>query len=441
MNQLEILDDVLKLAVKAGADAADAYYEESKSTVVQCRNGSLENTGGAENGDLSLRVFVGGRSAKIASAGSDWDNLATIVEQAVVTAKHAPENPHIGLVENHVLAADTDLDLGLWDDTEVTPQSLMDAALEMESAALEVPSVKQCGGAAAAFRVYYSALRTTNGFAGESRRTSFSRSCQAGASTDDGMEVDFDFSHRNFFEDLDAPAQVGRSAGERASKMLSGQKIKTGEMPVVFAPRVSNSFVQAFANSISGPAVAMGMSMLHDSMGKAICGDRVRIIDDPRRPRGIASRVFDGEGVASTRRELVKDGILSGWMLNYESASQLNLPLTGHADALGDGVSASNLYMAAGEISPQDLIHDITFGFYVTHLMGGGANTVTGDYSSGAGGFLIENGEITTPVKEATVAGHLSNMYKNMTPADDLEFQFDINAPTLRIGAMTVAGE
>ena len=441
MNQLEILDDVLKLAVKAGADAADAYYKESKNTLVQCRNGTLENTGGAEGGSLSLRVLVGDRCAKIVSAGSDWDDLATMAEQAVAMAKHAPENPHIGLVENQLLAADADLDLELWDDTEVAPQSLMDAALEMEHAALEVPSVKQCGGAAAAFSVDYSALRTTNGFAGESRRTSFSRSCQAVASSDDGMEVDFDFSHRSFFDDLDAPAQVGRSAGERAAKMLGGHKIKTGQMPIIFAPRVSNSFVRAFARSVSGPEVAMGMSMLHDSMGKAIFDDRVHIIDDPRRPRGIASRAFDGEGVASMRRDLVKDGILNGWMLNYESASQLNLPLTGHGGELGDGVSASNLYMGAGESSPRDLMGDIAFGFYVTHLMGGGANTVTGDYSSGAGGFLIENGEITTPVKEATVAGHLSDMFKNMTPADDLEFEFNVNAPTLRICGMTVAGE
>ena len=257
------------------------------------------------------------------------------------------------------------------------------------------------------------------------------------------MERDYEFSSSVHGCDLDDPREVGQKAGEKTVRRLGPRKPKTAGLPVIFDPRVAGALVGNFAGAINGGAITRGTSFLKDSMGKQVFAKGIDIIDDPHRPRGLRSKPFDGEGVANARLNLVANGALKSWVLDLSAARQLGLQSTGHA-ARGTGGPPSpaptNLYMAPGEESPKDLIGAISEGFYVTEMMGMGANIVTGDYSRGAAGFWIENGEISYPVSEATVAGNLKQMFLHMTPADDLVFKYGTNAPTLLVEGMTVAG-
>jgi PmbA protein len=257
------------------------------------------------------------------------------------------------------------------------------------------------------------------------------------------METDYDYSTTIHGEDLEDASTVGRRAGERAVKRLNARKPKTAKLPIVFEPRVAGSLLGHLAGAISGPAIARGTSFLKDSLGKALFDGSISIIDDPHRLRGLRSKPFDAEGLANSRRAIIDKGVLTTWIMSLSSARQLGLESTGHASrspSSPPSPSVSNLSMEAGNLSPEELVADVAEGFYVTDMMGMGVNHVTGDYSRGAAGFWIEKGEITHPVSEATIAGNLKDMFRNLTPANDLEFRFGTNAPTLRIEGMTVAG-
>jgi PmbA protein len=257
------------------------------------------------------------------------------------------------------------------------------------------------------------------------------------------MERDYDYSSTLHATDLDEPKKVGKTAGERAVERLNPLKAATGKVPVIFDRRISGSLVGSFAGAINGAAIARKTSFLMSRLGQQIFAKGIRIIDDPLRKRGQRSRPFDGEGVAGQKRALVDDGVLKTWLLDSATARELNLQTTGHASR---GVSSSpspgatNLYLEAGDLSPEALIADVEQGFYVTDLIGSGTNIVTGDYSRGASGFWIERGKRTYPVSEVTIAGHLDDIYRTLTPANDLEFRYGTNAPTVRIEGLTVAG-
>lgn len=440
-NKLNFLDDVVKAAKKAGADKVDVGLSESRNTLVKCRNGVLENTGRSESVSMSLRVFVGRSEASMTCSNFDPKSVNALIEQTISIAKLAPESAYADIVAAEHLAKDVGQDLEQWDETQLDSEALFETAKALEEAALSVKGVEQCRGAMAGAGDSSFALRTSNGFSGIIRQTNFGRSCGAVAADENGKTVGHDMSSGAFVEDITDAGEIGRLAGERAVGKLGAQKIKTGQFPVVFDPMQSNAFVNVFAALISGPAVASGMTFLKDSLGKRIFSENVQIIDDPHLKRLQGSRNFDGEGVATKKVNLIENGVLTQWMLNNASAKQLGMDITGHALPLGNGVSSSNLYMAAGTLSVETLIEDIEFGFYVTDVMGHGANKLTGTYSQGAAGFLIENGKITTPVKEATIAGSLQDMFMHMTPANDLKFKYKTNAPTLRIVGLTVAGE
>ena len=439
-NKLNFLDDVLKSAKKSGADKVDVALSESRNTVVKCRNGALENTGRSESISMSLRVFVGRRVASMTCSNFDQSSVNALIDQAIAIAKLAPESPYADIVGPDALATDTGQDLELWDNTPLDSAALFETAKTLEEAALSVKGVEQCRGAMAGAGDSSFGLLTSNGFSGLIRQTGFARSCSAVAADENGKEVGFDMSFAAFVSDLSDAYEIGKMAGERAAGKLGGRKIKTGQFPVVFAPRQSNAFVNVFAGLISGPAVASGMTFLKDNLGERIFSDGIHIIDDPHIKRAQGSRNFDGEGVATRKTNLIDNGALTQWMLDSSSAKQLGMEVTGHARPLGNGVGPSNLYMAAGSLPADKLIEDIKFGFYVTDVMGRGANRLTGTFSQGAAGFLIENGKITTPVKEATIAGTLKDMFLEMTPAGDLTFKYKTNAPTLRIDCLTVSG-
>jgi PmbA protein len=257
------------------------------------------------------------------------------------------------------------------------------------------------------------------------------------------MERDYDFSSAHHLADLGDPQAVGRRAAERTLKRLNPRKVKSQAVPVVYDPRVSNSLIGHLAGAINGVSIARGTSFLKDKMGQHIFPAGTRVVDDPHIVRGVRSKPFDGEGVANRAMNLIEDGMLKTWLLDSASARQLGLTTTGHA-ARGTGgppsPSVSNLYLVPGKVTPEELIADIAEGFYVTELIGMGVNGVTGDYSRGAAGFWIENGKITYPVSEVTIAGNLNAMFAEIRRANDLVFKYGTNAPTLRIEGMTVAG-
>ena len=434
---------LVNAALKTGADAADAVAVRSMSLSVEVRDGAVEESERAEGDDLGLRVLVGHRQAVVSTNDLAGDASVALAERAVAMARAAPEDKFAGLADGALLAHDFP-DLDLLDPDLPSVADLEAMAKTAEQAALTVKGVAKSGGASASAGIGGMVLVTSHGFRGAylGSRHGISMTAIAGEGT--GMERDYDYSSSLHAADLDSPEKIGRTAGERAVERLNPRKVSTRKVPVVFDPRISGSLVSHLASAANGASVARKTSFLRDKMGAKLFDDGIRIVDDPLRKRGLRSHPFDGEGVAHRRLALIDDGVLRSWLLDCSTARELGLTTTGHASRGVSSVpspSPSNLHMEPGRQSPEDLIADIDDGFYVTDLIGMGVNIVTGDYSRGASGFWIENGKCTYPVSEVTIAGHLSDIFRTLTPANDLEFRYSTNAPTLRLEGLTVAGQ
>lgn len=436
-----LAEKLVAAARRAGADAADAIATRGMSTSIEVRDGTVEESERSEGDSLGLRVLIGQKQAVVSTSdvAADVDALAA---RAVAMARVAPADKYAGLADPQLLAR-TIPDLDLLDPELPAVSRLEEMARAAEAAALAVPGVSKSGGASASAGIGGVVLVTSTGFSQAYLGSQHGISMQAIAGEGTGMERDYDYSSAIHGADLEAPETIGRSAGERAVKRLNPRKVTTRRVPVVYDPRVAGSLVGHLASAINGAAIARGTSFLKDKLGAKVFADGIVIIDDPLRRRGLRSRPFDAEGVAGEMRALIDGGRLTTWILDCATARELGMTTTGHAQR---GVSstpspgATNLHMAAGKLAPKELIADIAEGFYVTDLIGMGANIVTGDYSRGAAGFWIERGEITYPVSEVTIAGRLPDMFRALTPANDLTFRYGTNAPTVRIEGMTVAG-
>ncbi|WP_353857726.1 metallopeptidase TldD-related protein [Azospirillum formosense] len=439
---LTLLDDLIRKAKGAGADSADAVLFDSASLSLSQRFGKTEKLERSESGDLGLRVFIGKRQAIVSSTDRSAKALDELVERAVAMARVVPEDPFCGLADPEQIYT-TLPDLDVCDPSEPSAEQLIERARIAEEAALAVEGVTNSEGADAGWSRSTIAIAASNGFTGRYgvSRQSLSASVLAGTGT--GMERDYDYDSKVYGSDLRDPASIGREAGERAVRRLNPRRVKSCKVPVVFDPRVSRGLLGHLTGSISGPSIARGTSFLKDKMGQRIFAAGITIVDDPHVKRGLRSRPFDAEGIATTRRNLIEDGHLTTWLLDLRSARQLGLSTTGHA-ARGTsgppGPAPANVYMAPGAKSRDELLAEIPDGFYVTELMGTGVNGVTGDYSRGAAGYWIENGRIAYPVTELTIAGNLKEMFLNLEPASDLELRFGMDAPTVRIDGLTIAG-
>jgi PmbA protein len=437
-----IAQQLVTSASRAGADAADAVALRSVSQSVEVRDGAVEESERAEADDIGLRVLLGRRQAVVSTNDVSDAGMATLAERAMAMARAAPEDQFAGLADRERLARDIP-DLDLIDPELPGVERLESLARAAEAAALEVSGVTKSGGAAAAAGIGGMVLVTSDGFSGSylSSRHSVSMTAIAGEGT--RMERDYDFSSALHAADLSDAASIGRSAGERAVKRLNPRKVPTGRVPVVFDPRVASSLIGHLVGAVNGAMVARRTSFLADKLGEQLLGDSICIIDDPLRRRGLRSQPFDAEGVAGRPLVLVENGVLKSFLLDSATGRELGMATTGHAQR---GVSSApspgptNLHLAAGERTPRELIGDITEGFYVADLIGMGVNLVTGDYSRGAAGFWIENGELTFPVSEVTIAGHLLELFRGLEPANDLTFRYGFNAPTVRLEGLTVAG-
>jgi PmbA protein len=436
-------EQLVKAARAAGADTADAVAVRSMSLSIEVRDGAVEESESSEGDDLGLRVLIGRRQAVVSTNDTSSAGYRELAERAVAMARVAPEDKYAGLADQDRLAHRfPDLDL-IDRDLPTVPQ-LEALAREAEQAGLAVKGVSKSGGASASAGIGGMVLITSHGFRGAYLGSQHGVSMTAIAGDGIGMERDYDFSSALHAADLESPEKIGRTAGERAVARANPRKVSTRKVPVVFDPRVAGSLVSHLASAANGASVARKTSFLREKMGEQLFAKGIRIIDDPLRVRGLRSRPFDGEGVAGQRLALVDDGRLASWLLDSATARELGLTTTGHAQrgvSSGPSPGASNLHLEAGALSPEQLIADIADGFYVTDLIGMGVSMVTGDYSRGASGFWIENGQRTYAVSEVTIAGHLSDIFRTLTPASDLVFRYGTNAPTVRLEGLTVAGQ
>ncbi len=436
----DLVSSLVEAAKRAGADEADAVAVTSRSTGVSVRLGKVESTGASESDDISLRVFVCRRVASVsASRGADVNALA---ERAVSMARVSPEDPYQGLADPALLAKG-DIDLDQYDSTQISADRLREDALAMEEAAMAVPGVTNSSGAGAGAGLGGLVLATSAGFLGSYVGSRFSRSVSVLAGEGTKMERDYEFSSRLHFADLDDPLSIGRRAGEKAVRRLGARKAKTGPVTIVCDPRVARGIAGHIAGAINGASVARKTSFLRDRMGQQIASAGITITDDPLRIRGQASRPFDGEGVRGQKLTMVEAGVLRHWFLSSSAARELGLTTNGRGARAGTGISPSstNLAIEPGNQSPEELIRAVGRGFYVTEVFGQGVNMVTGEYSRGASGFWIENGEITYPVAEVTIAANMKDMFLAMTAADDIDRNFSVASPTLAIEGMTLAGD
>jgi PmbA protein len=437
----QIAESLVERGMAAGATAADALYAGGLASGVEVRLGETEGVTRAEGEEIGLRLFVGQRSATVASSDLSDEALGVLVERCLAMASEAPEDPYAGLAPNELLQRGELPFLDSDDQIEPQPDELRARALEAESAALAVAGVTNSSGAGASANASTIALATSGGFSGAYRTSGHGCSASVIAGEGGAMQRDHAWHSVQHLEDLEPAAAIGRRAGERAVARLNPTRPAPGRYPVIFDARVATTLLGHFASAISGASIARKTSFLRDKLGAAVFASGVTIVDDPLRLRGLRSRPFDAEGVRVSRRELVSGGILNQWIAESASARQLGIAPTGHA-ARGVGgapsASPSNLYMEAGTRSREEILASVPEAVLVVELIGHGVNGVTGDYSRGAAGFMVRGGKIAEPVSEITVAANLVDMFATLEPASDLEFRRGVDSPTLLVPEMTV---
>ena len=437
-----VAESLVERGIAAGATAADALYAADRSSNVQVRLGELEGVGRSEGEEIGLRLFAGQRSATAASSDLSDEALALLVERCLAMAREAPEDPYAGLAPAELLNRGDPPFLDVVDPGEPRPQELRERALAAEDAARAIEGVSNSSGAGASASGSTIALATSGGFSGAYQTTSHGCSASVLAGEGATMQRDWAWHSARHLADLEPAETIGRRAGERAVSRLNPGRPKPGKYPVLFDPRVSSSLLGHLTGAISGASIARKTSFLQDKLGERIFADGVTIVDDPLRARGLRSRPFDGEGVRVARQALVADGVLKTWIADSASARQLGIAPTGHA-ARGvggaPGASPSNLYIEPGIRSRAELLAACPEAVLIVELIGQGVNAVTGDYSRGAVGFMVRNGEIAEPVAEITIASNLIDMFATLEPGSDLEFRHGIDAPTILVPEMTVA--
>ncbi len=439
---LSVANDLVQMALKAGATSADAMAISSLSQGVSLRHGVIEEFEQSESQDVGLRVFVGQSAALISGSVLTKDGLQRLVERSIAMAKLAPPDPYSGIAEPSQLAKEFP-DLDLVSKTEKTMEELKALAERAENAGLAIKGVTRSNGGSASSSKRMVAMAASNGFARAWERTSFSNSASVVAGEGTAMERDYDGHGASHFEDMESPEKIGTTAGERAVARLNPRKIASQRIPVLYDRRVASSLVGHLLGGINGSSIARGTSFLKEDLGKVLFAPNVTLVEDPHRLRGTASRPCDGEGLPTVKRNIIDQGVLTTWIMDLRAARQLGLPPTGHG-ARGltspPSASTSNIHMEAGGRSPEEMMKDFGTGLLVTEFIGSTINMVTGDYSRGASGFWIENGEKAYPVSGITVAGNLRDMFKALEPASDLIFRGGMNVPSCFLGEMTIAG-
>ncbi|MGB0496951.1 MAG: TldD/PmbA family protein [Rubricella sp.] len=439
----DLAEFTLAQARRHGAEAADVVAARSDSLSVDIREGKLDRAERSESTDLGLRVLVGKRQATVSSSDTRPETLSRMAERAVAMARLAPEDPFVGLADPDQLSARRDAaGLDLDDGVEPSADALEQAALALEEATRSVDGVTQVD-ASAGFGRTEIILAATNGFLGGYTRSGHSLSSMAISGEGLGMERDYDYDSRIHHADLRDPVEIGRSAGERAVRRSGPRKPRTGAYPVLFDERIASGLIGHLLQAVNGAAVARGSSWAKNLLGEAILAADFDLVEEPLRARTSGSRPFDGEGLSVGDRRIVEGGRLTGWTLDLATARKLGLESTGNATRGGAGAPSpgiTNVRLVAPARPLADLIADMGTGLLVTSLIGSTINPNTGDYSRGASGFWIENGEIAYPVNECTIAGNLIEMLRSLQAADDARGHLSRVVPSLLVEKLTLAG-
>lgn len=443
-----LTDALIAAARAAGADEADAIATTGTALSVEVRQGALEHAERAEGIEIGLRVILGGRQACVSASETSERTLAEMAERAVAMAREAPVDDHVGLAHPDQLASDADTDAGplQLDDGQAPPDppALLELALRAEAAALAVKGVSMAESASASVVHRRIWLAASNGFSAGYGRSSHGISAVAITGEGLAMERDWASESRVWASDLPLPEDIGRLAGERTVARRGARKPPTGAFPILYDERVAGTLISHLLGAVNGSAVARGSSWLRNDLGQQVLPAGMNLTEDPRRPRHSASRPFDGEGLRTAPRLIVEAGELQGWTLDLATARKLGMASTASAvrgTSSPPSPGTSNVTLTAGEASPAELIRDMGRGLVVTSMLGASINATTGDYSRGAAGFWVENGEIAYPVNECTIAGNLREMLMLVIAANDLPDWRSLRVPSLLVEGMTVAGE
>jgi len=441
-----LTERMLTAARKAGADTADALAVDGTSVSIDVLGGKLEHAERSEGVEIGLRVMIGQQQAVVSSSLFDDATLTTMAERAVAMAREAPEDPHIGLADADQLATDTDASaLELYDPTpEPSAEQLEDDAKRTEAAALAYEGISQVLAASAGYGQKRIHLATSNGFSGGYQRSSRSVSCVAITGEGTGMERDYYGDGRIFQAEVESPEHIGQQAAERTLERANARRPKTGAYPVIFDERVAGALIGHLLVASNGSMIARGSSWLLDKLGEQVLPKGMDLFEDPHRARISGSKPFDGEGLPTAPRHIVKDGVLQGWTLDLANARKLGMDSTGSAargTSSPPSPSMSNVALTQGDKSRTELMAEMGTGLLVTSMIGSTINPNTGDYSRGASGLWVENGEAQYAVNECTVAGNLLDMLRGMTAANDARTHVGRVVPSLLVEGLTLAGE
>ena len=446
LNDKDVMNILIDTALSNGATAADCVLSRSRGLSLTRRLGKDETIERYEDFDTGLRVFVGNKIASVSTNDNSEAAIRDVAKRAVDMAKIAPQDDFSLIASQETLndfPIHNSISVDSYDEVEPSIDIIRDRAKEVEDSALSVKGITNSDGADASWGEGETLLMTSNGFFGSSKKSNHSVSVVVIAEKDGKMERDYDYSSKVFGKDLRNSNQIGIEAAKKTLARMGATKPLTGKYPVIFDPRVSRSIAGHFASAINGSAIARKTSFLKDMLNKQIANPAINIIDDPFLKRGLGSRLFDAEGLGSRKYTLIKDGILQQWLLDLSSAKQLNLKPSGNAKRGISGPPSpgtSNFMISPGDVTPENLIKNVSEGFFVTDMIGSSVSMITGDYSRGASGFWIKNGELSIPITEATIAGNLKEMFMTLQPANDIDYSHSINSPTLLIEGMTIAG-
>ena len=437
LNDKDIMNLLIDTAISQGATDADCVLSRSRGVSLTRRLGKDETIERYEDFDTSLRVFIGNRVASVSTNENSEAALKEVATRAIEMAKITPKDEFGMIADSKTLELfplNTSVTIDSYDQNEPDINLIRSRASEVEDVALNVTGITNSDGADASWGEGETLLMTSNGFFGHSKRSNHSVSVVVIAEKDGKMERDYDYSSKVYGEDLKKPELIGLKAAENTLARMGAIKPVTGKYPVIFGPRVARSISGHISSAIQGSAIARKTSFLKDMMHKKIANSSINMIDDPFLKRGLGSRLFDREGLGCSKRLMIKDGVLQGWFLDLASAKQLNMKPTGNA------TGTSNFMIMPGDITPENLIKEISDGFYVTDMIGSSVSMVTGDYSRGASGFWIKDGQLSHPISEATIAGNLKEMFMTLKPANDVDLSYSVTSPTLLIDGMTIAG-
>lgn len=442
----DLTEALLAAARKAGADAADALAVDGRAVSIDVRGGQLEQAERSEGVEIGLRVLMGGRQACVSASDISPRTMADMAERAVAMAREAPNDPYAGLADPDQLAKGWDIAVLELADPAAEPaaSALERDAREAEAAALAVKGVSQVQSASASYSARRLHIAASNGFSGGYARTSRSVSAVAISGEGSGMERDWAAESRTFQADLPSAASVGTLAGSRAVERAAPRRPKTGAYPVLLDERIAGSLIGHLLAAINGSAIARGASWLRDAMGAQVLPAGLSLVEDPHRPRISGSRPFDAEGLPTARRAIVENGVLTGWTLDLATARKLGLHSTANASrgtSAPPSPGAGNVALTQGMQSRETLLREMGTGLLITSFIGATINPTTGDYSRGASGYWVENGELAYPVNECTVAGNLRDILMRITPANDARAHLSHLVPSLLIEGLTLAGQ